>query len=90
MADALYMVFDESQNAVDLLKGTDKGFESRDNQQWYSVPDGSDIHDDMDFVPVQEDFIQLFDKLASKGKEPTYRQAQQYASPADRQDSETE
>lgn len=75
MNEMLMAAFDEDESFMGLLLSAQGMLFTRDSGSWHVMPSGSRFYDGAEVVEVEQEFMDLYDKLASKGKMPTYKQA---------------
>lgn len=80
---SLMMAFDAKEEPLGLLYGDDTGMFVRAEGQWFIITADNREFDGALVVDVDSDFLDFFDKLDAKGSDPTYKQTQKYALPAD-------
>lgn len=79
MDEQYLMAFDENEEAIGLLRDTESGLFARSQGRWFTITEENPAFDGAQVVQVDDDFLDFYDRLDSKGNEPTYKQAQSYA-----------
>lgn len=75
MNEMLMAAFDEDEGFKGLLLSAQNMLFTRDSGSWHVMPSASRFYDGAEVIEVEQEFMDLYDKLASKGKMPTYKQA---------------
>lgn len=77
--EVTYMVaYNDDDEFLGLLIDSQAGMFGRANTSWISVTGDNTVFAGANVIFVDEDFLEFFDKLESKGTEPTLKQAKSY------------
>lgn len=78
MNEMLMAAFDEDESFMGLLLSAQDMLFTRDSGGWHVMPPSSRFYDGAEVIEVEPEFMDLYDKLAPKGKWPTYKQARAF------------
>lgn len=77
--EVTYMVaYNDDDEFVGLLLDSESGIYGRASGSWFTVTGDNPQFSGINIMYVDEDFLEFFDKLDSKGNEPTMKQANSY------------
>lgn len=79
MNEVLLAAFDNDEKSIGLLLSDESGMYVRGDGHWFAVTKQNTKFDGANVVEVEEDFLDLYDKLETKGTAPTYSQAEAHA-----------
>lgn len=89
--EVTYMVaYNDDNEFIGLLVDSQAGMFGRANGGWITVTGNSRAFAGANIMYVDDDFLEFFDKLESKGSEPTFKQAKSYIVDPDQEQVEEE
>jgi hypothetical protein len=85
----LLAAFNGEEDFVGLLASSDNGMSVRADNNWHTMSPSNRFFLGATIFPVDEDFLEFFDRLDSKGTEPTLKQVLSFAVEDDDEDEES-